>query len=1087
MLVQTGHTDKVMCVDYSADGNYVVTGGMDNQVKLWEVKTGLLVRSFRGHKGMVYQVKISKDGNYLYSCSYDDFQFIKWDAKTGHVLQRKVFSKMPVNDFCITDNGQTILAQGSDAVFVLNSDLKLLKELPVKDAKSVIVSPERDKFYVASNDYAKPHIIVYSLAGFSKLEEISIPIGVEEVSIAGATLLVSNYNQIHRVDLKSKLSTKIFERDSLPVYSAILLSDEESVIFGLADGTIYSINKEGVKTPLATFHLAGVNAMKQSNDGKYLVTASNDCSSQLIEISTGKCLKSFKSSGDFIYHYQFSKPSGKLAFVSGNPLTGNQIGTWNLLNGRFLFSKDKRPAFEVFTNVAYNDKQSAIVAANVSSEAFWYNFPKNSNYWSFTSGNSRAKCVALTSNGKNAIVGTNDGQLIFWRPERNKRENFTISEDGITSIAISPDETIIAVGTDEGRLYLVDFETKIVKTTIESHSLSTGYQDTTWVMSYGSVVRMNIGPDAVNGLSSTSVMDLAFSSKSDTVITCGGNWINLFSTESAERILQIVQNGAGFVCVDLSSDGKKIVASGADGIVRIYNCQTGKLELELSGHQHEVREVSFSPNTNYVLSGSLDSQLKIWDLRAKKELLSAITAFGGKEFIIYNPEGYYFSSKGASSLVSYRIGQKILPFEQFDLKYNRPDLIMKDLSLFTDEAYDSPINSQLIKSYYKAYTKRLQKMNLEESALTEEYHVPEVILLTEKLPISTKDSIIQLSVRSSDSKYELTSLHVLINDVPVYGLNGIQLKTKEANTNLELLLNYGMNNIKIYSLNKLGSKSLVESFEITYHADKEVSRKYYIGIGVNTYLDTTFNLKYSSKDVKDLAEMFKAKFPGSSVTTLINEQVSRENILKLKEMLSQTSVNDEVIVLLSGHGLLSEELDFYYATYDVDFSNPVGNGILFSDLESILDGIPARKKILLIDACHSGELDKSEVAGNSVVTQNVAARDFAAKGQKMVMGLGNSFELMKELFSDLQRGSGTTIIASSSGKYFSFEYDELQNGVFTYSLKEALDGKADRNSDGQITVNELNSYLTSRVTELTRGKQEPTSRQINNEMNFNVW
>jgi uncharacterized caspase-like protein len=88
---------------------------------------------------------------------------------------------------------------------------------------------------------------------------------------------------------------------------------------------------------------------------------------------------------------------------------------------------------------------------------------------------------------------------------------------------------------------------------------------------------------------------------------------------------------------------------------------------------------------------------------------------------------------------------------------------------------------------------------------------------------------------------------------------------------------------------------------------------------------------------------------------------TRENILAVKQKLMQTHVDDEVILYVSGHGLLDKNFDFYFATYDMNFSNPEEKGILYDDLEGLLDGIPARKKLLLMDACHSGEVDKENI------------------------------------------------------------------------------------------------------------------------------
>lgn|GEM_PF-4796875 len=47
--------------------------------------------------------------------------------------------------------------------------------------------------------------------------------------------------------------------------------------------------------------------------------------------------------------------------------------------------------------------------------------------------------------------------------------------------------------------------------------------------------------------------------------------------------------------------------------------------------------------------------------------------------------------------------------------------------------------------------------------------------------------------------------------------------------------------------------------------------------------------------------------------------------------------------------------------------------------------------------------------------------------------------------------------------------------------------KADRNKDGIITISELMSYVANRTRELTGGRQNPTSRKENVEMDFKIW
>jgi len=44
----TGHSGMVLSVDFSLDGNRVVSGSDDNLVKIWNTETGAEVSSFAG-------------------------------------------------------------------------------------------------------------------------------------------------------------------------------------------------------------------------------------------------------------------------------------------------------------------------------------------------------------------------------------------------------------------------------------------------------------------------------------------------------------------------------------------------------------------------------------------------------------------------------------------------------------------------------------------------------------------------------------------------------------------------------------------------------------------------------------------------------------------------------------------------------------------------------------------------------------------------------------------------------------------------------------------------------------------------------
>jgi hypothetical protein len=194
---------------------------------------------------------------------------------------------------------------------------------------------------------------------------------------------------------------------------------------------------------------------------------------------------------------------------------------------------------------------------------------------------------------------------------------------------------------------------------------------------------------------------------------------------------------------------------------------------------------------------------------------------------------------------------------------------------------------------------------------------------------------------------------------------------------------------------------------------------------------------------------------------------------------------------VAGHGLLDNNLDYYIATHDVNFENPSEKGLPYESLEGLLDGIPAREKLLLLDACHSGEVDKDDVTladATTISNSSVKARGFKKLVSKSSLGLINSFELMQTLFNDIRTGSGINVISSASGVEFAYESKEWNNGVFTYSILQALTyRRCDSNRDGKIQISELRNYVFDKVEKLTNGKQHPTSRRENLGSDFSIW
>ena len=153
-------------------------------------------------------------------------------------------------------------------------------------------------------------------------------------------------------------------------------------------------------------------------------------------------------------------------------------------------------------------------------------------------------------------------------------------------------------------------------------------------------------------------------------------------------------------------------------------------------------------------------------------------------------------------------------------------------------------------------------------------------------------------------------------------------------------------------------------------------------------------------------------------------------------------------------------------------------------------GIAPLKKALILDACHSGEIDKESISYAENTQQNESNIQFRTIGDQSTraVSLDNSFELSKTLFVDLRKGTGTDVISSAGGLEFAIEGDEWSNGLFTYSfLSGIVERSADLDNDGKIYLSEIKAFVSSKVSELSKGLQVPTSRVENKRQDQLIW
>lgn len=182
------HVFRVLAIDFSPDGSLLATGGGEpsrsGELKLWEIKKGLLVHSFDLlHSDTVYGIRFSPDGSKLATVSADKFVKVvdvparklirAFEGHSNHVLAvdwksdgKRLVSGgadhvLKVWDLDTGDLVKTIAAGGKAATSVRWIAGKAEALTATGDAKVKIWNPEGAEL---SKDFTGPNDYVFAVA-----------------------------------------------------------------------------------------------------------------------------------------------------------------------------------------------------------------------------------------------------------------------------------------------------------------------------------------------------------------------------------------------------------------------------------------------------------------------------------------------------------------------------------------------------------------------------------------------------------------------------------------------------------------------------------------------------------------------------------------------------------------------------------------------------------------------------------------------------------------------------------------------------------------------------------------------------------
>lgn len=658
--------------------------------------------------------------------------------------------------------------------------------------------------------------------------------------------------------------------------------------------------------------------------------------------------------------------------------------------------------------------------------------------------------LALDRTGNWLALGDMNGHLTVWNAHSGVLYYDLPAHDAyITSVAIAPDGSVITAGRDgRVRAWKLDDGTprwssdgaglwiSAVAVSPDGAFLAAAGQD-------GSVrmLRADDGSKAADlGRHSRFCRALLFSTDGKYLFSSGaGGDIKAWDLQTRALFREFELDHGYAHSLALDRTGELLLVGKMNGNTELWDWKRRLRKSKLSGDSYGTMSALFSPDAGRIYSAHTSGAVKVWNTEDGSLLLSMV-GFSDGQWLSFTPDGYYDCSAFGDRYVRWRRGEELFPLERYSELYRRPSII-----------------EDVLRGGYKPGG------NVETII---EPPVAELLAPRDGqlFAFGTEPTEVVVEVLATDAAH-IENIALLLNDRQLSAERLLDCSVLErSDTRMRLRCRMrvlpGRNTIEAVAFNASRVRSAKARADVTIETTTRLNPNLYVlAVGSDSYAPHFPDLQFAGVDADALADELMRQEGGMYTRVysraITGRQVSRERIFDALREFGAMTPEDVLVLFFSGHGVRERDkkgmTKYFYLPAGTTRKTIASQGLAWEDFSAELARIRAGRIILLLDACHSG--DVSSGASNEKVASSLA-------------------------------GQVGVVFTSSSGNEYSYEDRSWGHGAFTKALLDGLRGAADFTGDRTVDWSELQLYVSTNVRSMTRGGQNPMVPRLEQFTNF---